>query len=157
AMRYLLSVFVTGLSALAIADEPAKKSAAEYSLPAPALVTQLQISPTTAIKLTGSDESRQLIVTGMLSTGQQDLTGDVKYEVADATIGRVRNAGRVMPLANGKTSITARYGPLTANVDVEITAMEVDLPINFPNHIVPIFTKLGCNSGGCHGKSGGQN
>src|SRR5262249_36703099 len=23
--------------------------------------------------------------------------------------------------------------------------------------IVPIFTKLGCNSGGCHGKSGGQN
>jgi hypothetical protein len=33
----------------------------------------------------------------------------------------------------------------------------VDLPINFGNHIVPIFTKLGCNSGGCHGKQSGQN
>ena len=32
-----------------------------------------------------------------------------------------------------------------------------DLPINFPNQIGPIFTKYGCNSGGCHGKSGGQN
>src|SRR4030095_15026750 len=30
-------------------------------------------------------------------------------------------------------------------------------PINFPNEIVPIFSKYGCNSGGCHGKSGGQN
>ena len=30
-------------------------------------------------------------------------------------------------------------------------------PINFANQIVPIFTKAGCNSGGCHGKSGGQN
>ena len=35
--------------------------------------------------------------------------------------------------------------------------MEENLPINFPNQIVPIFSKLGCNGGGCHGKSGGQN
>src|SRR5256714_5282774 len=30
-------------------------------------------------------------------------------------------------------------------------------PINFANQIVPIFTKSGCNAGGCHGKSSGQN
>src|SRR5215213_8782413 len=30
-------------------------------------------------------------------------------------------------------------------------------PINFANEIVPIFTKTGCNGGGCHGKSSGQN
>src|SRR5687767_3861670 len=30
-------------------------------------------------------------------------------------------------------------------------------PINFANEIVPIFTKAGCNGGGCHGKSSGQN
>src|SRR3954465_695229 len=29
--------------------------------------------------------------------------------------------------------------------------------INFPNQIVPIFTKYGCNAGGCHGKASGQN
>lgn len=30
-------------------------------------------------------------------------------------------------------------------------------PLNFANDIVPIFTKAGCNSGGCHGKASGQN
>ncbi len=29
--------------------------------------------------------------------------------------------------------------------------------VSFPNEVVPLFTKLGCNTGGCHGKSGGQN
>src|SRR5215207_6881138 len=32
-----------------------------------------------------------------------------------------------------------------------------DRPLNFPNEIVPIFTKYGCNAGGCHGKASGQN
>ena len=35
--------------------------------------------------------------------------------------------------------------------------MDAPLPINFANQVVPIFTKLGCNSGGCHGKISGQN
>ena len=30
-------------------------------------------------------------------------------------------------------------------------------PIHFENDIVPILSKLGCNSGGCHGKASGQN
>ena len=30
-------------------------------------------------------------------------------------------------------------------------------PVSFVNDIVPIFTKLRCNSGGCHGKATGQN
>jgi demethoxyubiquinone hydroxylase (CLK1/Coq7/Cat5 family) len=32
-----------------------------------------------------------------------------------------------------------------------------DAMVNFPNQIVPIFTKFGCNGGGCHGKIAGQN
>ncbi|MCB1275055.1 DUF1549 domain-containing protein [Prosthecobacter sp.] len=34
---------------------------------------------------------------------------------------------------------------------------DVPRPLNFANDIVPILTKGSCNSGGCHGKSGGQN
>ncbi|HBB73584.1 MAG TPA: hypothetical protein DC048_03940, partial [Planctomycetaceae bacterium] len=30
-------------------------------------------------------------------------------------------------------------------------------PVDFDTQVVPIFTKHGCNGGGCHGKSGGQN
>jgi hypothetical protein len=36
-------------------------------------------------------------------------------------------------------------------------AAEPERQLNFANDIVPIFTKASCNSGGCHGKSSGQN
>ncbi len=32
-----------------------------------------------------------------------------------------------------------------------------DAPVRFATDVVPILTKLGCNSGGCHGKATGQN
>jgi len=40
---------------------------------------------------------------------------------------------------------------------VRAVTPEAPRPINFTNRIVPVFTKLGCNSGGCHGKASGQN
>ena len=58
---------------------------------------------------------------------------------------------------NGSTEIKAVYGDKVAKLTVNTDSCDVNLPINFANQIVPIFTKLGCNSGGCHGKSGGQN
>jgi hypothetical protein len=36
-------------------------------------------------------------------------------------------------------------------------AADAPRPLNFANDIVPILTKGSCNSGGCHGKAGGQN
>src|SRR5262249_52872213 len=79
------------------------------------------------------------------------------YEVGDANVVRVTSAGRVVPLANGATEVTARYGERSIKVAVRAEAVGINLPINFTNQIVPIFTKLGCNSGGCHGKASGQN
>src|SRR5438876_7672136 len=67
------------------------------------------------------------------------------------------SSGRVLPLANGTTEIIAQYGDKLARVPVSVQDVDVNLPINFTNQIVPIFTKLGCNAGGCHGKASGQN
>ena len=139
-------------------EKPAKKADADtIKLPAPAEVKELQIFPRD-IRLVGEDDARQIVLSGALQTGAyQDLTGDVEYDVADSKIVRVTSAGRVMPVANGSTSITARYGDKTVKVDVKVESMDQAIPISFANHIVPIFSKLGCNGGGCHGKSGGQN
>src|SRR5262245_62484988 len=38
-----------------------------------------------------------------------------------------------------------------------VLARAEERPLNFTNDIVPIFTKAGCNAGGCHGKASGQN
>jgi hypothetical protein len=110
------------------------------------------------VSLVGADDSAQIILTGALAGGAvQDLTAAVQYEVADAKVARVTSTGRIIPLANGTTTVTARYGDRSVQLSVKNDSMDIELPINFPNQVVPIFTKLGCNSGGCHGKSGGQN
>src|SRR5262249_14552784 len=127
------------------------------ALPKPAEVKSLAVYPA-QIALKGTDDAQQLIITAALTDNRsQDLSGDVKYEVADAKIVRVSTAGRMVPLANGKTEIVANYGDKSIKVPVSVEAADVNLPINFGNQIVPIFTKAGCNSGGCHGKASGQN
>src|SRR2546421_4153757 len=129
----------------------------EVVLPPPADVQALTVFPT-KVSLKGQDDSAQLVVTGTLKDNRlQDFSGDVKYEVANPAVVRVTTAGRILPLINGTTQVTATYGDKKIALEVKTESCDVDLPINFANQIVPIFTKLGCNGGGCHGKSGGQN
>src|SRR5260370_9709 len=135
--------------------EPAKLE--PLALPKPAEVQKFEVYPT-KIALKGADDAQQLILTAALLGGRlQDLTGDVKYEAADAKIVRVTSNGRVIPLTNGSTEVTVTYGDKPVKVPVTAEQCDVNLPINFGNQIVPVFTKLGCNSGGCHGKASGQN
>jgi hypothetical protein len=126
-------------------------------LPKPSEVTALTAHPATIILKSG-DDAQQLVLTATLTADRlQDLTGDVKYEIANPKVARVTTAGRVMPVGNGSTEITARYGKHVVTVPVTAEHVGENLPINFGNQVVPIFTKLGCNSGGCHGKASGQN
>lgn len=110
-------------------------------------------------KLNGPDARRQLIVTGKRANGDLvDVTGDVKFEATPAGVVTIDETGLVKPLADGKTTVkvtSADGKSTTAEVVVENYAHSQ--AINFPNQIVPIFTKFGCNSGGCHGKASGQN
>ncbi len=120
-------------------------------------VRSLSVFPP-AITLKGRDATQQLVVSATLGSGQfADLTADVAFSAADAKVVRVQPGGRVVPVASGRTEIIAQYGAHTARVSVIAESVEDDLPINFGNQVVPVFTKLGCNSGGCHGKASGQN
>jgi hypothetical protein len=135
--------------------EPVKQE--PLVLPKPAEVEKFEVHPT-KIALKGADDAQQLLLTATLAGGRlQDLTSDVKYEAADGKIVRVTSNGRVIPLINGSTEITITYGDKSLKVPVTTEQCDVNLPINFGNQVVPIFTKLGCNSGGCHGKASGQN
>jgi hypothetical protein len=127
------------------------------SAPSPADVRALTMQPV-KIALRGFDDAQQLVLTATLATGrEQDLTGDARYEVADRRVVRVTSTGRIIPLADGDTEIVAHYGERSVRVPVHAEAVNDSLPINFPNQVVPVFTKLGCNGGGCHGKASGQN
>ncbi|MBU6399294.1 MAG: DUF1553 domain-containing protein [Verrucomicrobia bacterium] len=111
------------------------------------------------LRLTGADAREQLLVNGQFSGGRvRDFTRDVRYQVVPGGVVQVDPTGWVVPLANGKATITARCKEgLSAALPVVVERLQAVVPVNFANQIVPIFTKLGCNGGGCHGKASGQN
>jgi len=110
------------------------------------------------IVLDGSDSRHQLLVTHIQSEAvQEDKTRSVKLTAEPEGLVRISN-GLVEPLSNGKGKIYV--GDKVANaaaITFEVKNVDVYKQVNFSNSIVPLFTKHGCNGGGCHGKSGGQN
>ena len=101
------------LTAAAFAQDYIKKPATtdQVALPPAAEVQALAVTPGRRSRSRGSTIPPSSSSPASSKNGKpQDLTGDVKYKVADPAIARVTTAGRVMPLANGTTEITATYG-----------------------------------------------
>jgi hypothetical protein len=112
-----------------------------------------------ALKLKGRDAKQQLLVTARFDSGAlRDFSRQVTYSATPATIIKVDKAGLVIPLSDGSATLTAKTSDgLSTSLAVVVENSKLTTPVNFPNQIVPIFTKAGCNSGGCHGKASGQN
>jgi hypothetical protein len=112
-----------------------------------------------ATVLRGRDAQQQLLVTGHYSSGQQrDLTRQTTFHADPAGVVTVDSSGLVLPVTDGKAVITAETADgKKAALEVAVERFVNDVAVNFPNQVVPIFTKLACNSGGCHGKASGQN
>ncbi len=108
--------------------------------------------------LVGEDDRLQLVVTGRHESGQlRDWTRKVSYQANPSGVVQVDPTGLVIPLGNGQATITAQAQGVKASLQVQVTRFGSSLPVNFPNEVVPVFTKFGCNGGGCHGKASGQN
>ncbi|MEI7699832.1 MAG: DUF1549 domain-containing protein [Planctomycetia bacterium] len=123
-------------------------------------VTRLETGPATEgrVVIRSRDARQQLIVTAFNDDGSvQDVTRDVTWTISDAAVLSVDPTGMAIPGADGNVKVTATLGDQSSTLDVSVSGFANPLPINFRNQVVPIFTKLGCNGGGCHGKSGGQN
>ena len=109
--------------------------------------------------LRGSDARHQLLVTGTDERGfEVDLARTVSYSIAPPTVATVDTNAQLVPLDNGSAILTATTKDgLTASVAIEVLDWDENPPVSFANQVVPIFTKHGCNGGGCHGKAAGQN
>ncbi|MGH9362931.1 MAG: Ig-like domain-containing protein, partial [Thermoanaerobaculia bacterium] len=106
----------------------------------------------------GADRTQSLVVTGVYQNGGlRDLTSEAVYSVSDPAVAAVASSGLVRPAGDGAARVAVSAGGLRAEAEVTVSHTRADLPLSFPNDLVPIFSKHGCNSGGCHGKSGGQN
>lgn len=123
-------------------------------------IEQISIGPEidSGLTIQGKDARVQLVVTATHAAGRlTDVTRSAKYEVNPPDVLTIDETGLMTPLQDGTAQITAVIDGHAATVPVEVSDYAGAKPINFKNQIVPIFTKLGCNSGGCHGKASGQN
>src|SRR5690349_14814546 len=68
-----------------------------------------------------------------------------------------RPAGRFRVFRSFRVSAALMVLALPIARGGEPERTDANEPVHFANDIVPIFTKLGCNSGACHGKADGQN
>ncbi len=129
----------------------------------PGALVALQISAgevgSDSILLIGRDARRQVVVTGNYATEQlRDLTRSATFSVEPAGIVAIDSTGLLTPAGDGAAKLTAATADgVTSHIEVRVERFNEQTPINFPNQITPIFTKLNCNSGGCHGKASGQN
>jgi hypothetical protein len=124
------------------------------------LIVGLTVEPS-EVTLSHDDDSAQLLVTARLSDGSvRDVTRDAQYSVSQPTVISAV-AGRLVPRGNGtaeiRVSAKGTEGNQTATVKVTVQQFDVPRPLSFFNDVVPVLSKTGCNSGGCHGKAIGQN
>jgi hypothetical protein len=124
-----------------------------------------------ATTLHGGDARLQLIVTAESANGEiRDATRRVRYQSEPTGLVDIDDTGLVTPLADGVVSVSVSLIqdesiakdlriPLesTATSQVTVTGVGQEPLIHFQRQIIPVFTKLGCNGGGCHGKISGQN
>lgn len=148
------------LTAIAVGIVVYAQGATNQTQPAVSLSIEAPgISPGKPLRLAGQDAHQQLLVHAKYGSGSiKDCSRVVSYSATPAGVVHIDKAGMVTPRADGAATVVAKSaGGATASLNVVVeNAGKID-PVNFPNQIVPIFTKLGCNGGGCHGKSSGQN
>ena len=129
-------------------------------LPAPAAppaeLTGLTIDPS-PIVLRGDNRRQHLIVSGRTRSGQLiDVTHECELTVHQPGVARA--VGPVVEgVADGTAELTVSVGALESRVPIRVSQFAGHTPIHFAIDVVPLFSKLGCNSAGCHGKASGQN
>ncbi|MEX0716441.1 MAG: DUF1549 and DUF1553 domain-containing protein [Planctomycetaceae bacterium] len=147
--------------AWAVSGQPLDAAEKSAGLGDRGLLESLRLEPDAAgkgVTIGSRDARQQLFLTGVYSSGQlHDHTRQAKLTAEPAGVVEIDATGLVTPLADGKAVVKAVHDGKAAELPVTVEGFANPQPINFGNQIVPIFTKLGCNGGGCHGKASGQN
>ncbi len=109
------------------------------------------------IVLTGPHARQQLLAV-QDANGKivADQTKAAKYTSSNDKIAAVDAAGNVQAVGDGEATITATHDGQTATVAVKVEKTKDDVRWNFRNHVIPMFTRIGCNSGSCHGALAGK-
>lgn len=121
--------------------------------------TALTVEPA-AVTLVGPHDVQRLLVTAIVSAGSGerlvDASAAATFRSANHAVAVVSGDGVVRPVGDGSADIVIDHGGRQAVARVTVKDFAAEVPVSFRNQVVPLFTRLGCNGGGCHGKAAGQ-
>ena len=116
----------------------------------------IEIQPA-AVTLDGPGATQRVIV--LLKRGN-DIVGDGTVNAdlisANPKIVRVDAAGVLHAVGDGETVVTTEQDGEFAIVKVKVQNTKKPHDVSFAIHVIPILTRLGCNSGACHGALAGK-
>ncbi len=120
-------------------------------------IVKLRVNPD-RLNLVGPGSRFSLLVTGETSQGESvDLTRRATYASRDSGIVEIGPDGVAQSVSDGGSQIEVTAGGKSLIVPVQISDSHRLRSLHFENNILPILSRFGCNSSGCHGKAEGQN
>jgi hypothetical protein len=125
-------------------------------LPASSVRAELRLLPGD-LTLTGPRASQRLLaVTVTGSTIDGDVTDKVAFQSSNPKVAKVDDEGILRAVGDGQAVITATRGTERATLKVQVEATRDSFTWSYRNHVTPVLTRLGCNSGACHGALAGK-
>src|SRR5207244_164913 len=79
------------------------------------------------------------------------------WSSSNPKIAAVDQTGLVTPVSDGTVAITAKAQGESASATFRVKGVQAPFTWSFRNHVIPVMTKMGCNSGACHGALAGKN
>lgn len=120
----------------------------------PAL-TALHVYPAD-VNLKTRQDRQSIVVQAIYADGvTRDVTAEAKYSLGQKSLVKFEKF-TFAPLADGQTELKIKFQNKTLTVPVKVESATVEEPISFIKDVMPVFTKAGCNTGGCHGSSRGK-
>jgi hypothetical protein len=122
-----------------------------------ATLTKIAILPS-SVSLSGPHSSQRLVVEGTFLDGhQEDLTSRAALAVSNTAIGLLNRDRLLLPVADGHATISATLRGHQAVAPLTVSDYFTATTWSFRNDVLPVMTKVGCNSGPCHGAAAGKN
>jgi hypothetical protein len=110
-----------------------------------------------SVDLAGPADSQQVLAEATVDDHQEDWTRTARWTSSNPAIARVDQTGLITPAGDGTATVTATASGRTASVTVHVHGAHAAPNWNFRNDVIPVLTKMGCNSGACHGALAGKN
>lgn len=126
--------------------------------PVARVVTRIEVAPA-ELRLRSRFDSTQLLVTAVLEDGTRvDVTREAQFRAkGDADVLQIDARGRARGLREANSELVVEVDGVSQAIPFVTEGFERPVAPDFRRDVEPVLTRLGCNSGTCHGGAKGKN